>query len=50
MVAEHFLERPRPHKAYNYVNHKSLDRHDNRVENLEWVTQARNIQHYYESR
>lgn len=31
LVAETFLERPRPFKAYNYVNHKSLDRHDNSV-------------------
>lgn len=47
LVAEAFLDRPRPFKAYNYVNHKSLDKLDNRAENLEWVSQAANIQHYY---
>ena len=44
MVASAFLERP---EVGEQVNHKNLVKHDNRVENLEWVTQDENIAHYY---
>lgn len=50
LVAETFLPRPRPLFRYNYVNHKSLDKFDNHYTNLEWVSQAENIQHYYRNK
>lgn len=46
LVAEHFLENP---KGLNRVNHKNLDKTNNHVWNLEWVTQEQNIHHYYKS-
>jgi hypothetical protein len=44
IIAEVFLENP---KNSPYVNHKNGIRHDNRAINLEWCTQAENIQHAY---
>lgn len=44
LVAKHFVPNPDPdHK--NIVNHKRGKKHDCRASQLEWVTQAENVQH-----
>ncbi len=33
-----------------YVNHKDLNKQNNRLENLEWISPSGNTQHYYDNR
>lgn len=42
LVAAAFLPNP---EQYREVNHKNFIRHDNRVENLEWVSRKQNVRH-----
>lgn len=44
LIALTFIENP---EGYPIVNHKNHNKHDNRVENLEWTTYSYNSKHSY---
>lgn len=46
IVAYLFIKKP---DGKDYVNHKDLNRQNNKVENLEWVTHSENIKHSYDT-
>lgn len=46
LVAEAFIG---PREPGLVVNHKNNNRQDNRLENLEWVTQSQNVLHAYKT-
>lgn len=43
LVAEYFIPNP---ENKSEVNHKDLNKLNNKVENLEWVSGSENMQHY----
>ena len=47
LVAEHFLEKK---EGFNIVNHKDLNKNNNNVLNLEYVTEMINTRHYHKTK
>lgn len=47
LVAEHFIENNNPEK--NQINHIDLNKQNNNIDNLEWVTQRENRNHFLEN-
>ena len=46
LVSTHFIENP---NNYKEINHKNLNKSDNSIFNLEWITQIENKRHYRNS-
>lgn len=44
LLAQHFIPNPENKREVNHING---DKHDNRIENLEWVTSSENRQHAF---
>lgn len=44
LVANAFICNP---NNYNEINHKNLNKCDNSVNNLEWITRRENVLHYF---
>lgn len=42
LVAEHFMEKP---NGKDVINHKDFNKHNNDIDNLEWVTQKENVEY-----
>jgi hypothetical protein len=46
IVADHFLETPKIDRKLLIVNHKDGDKSNNKLDNLEYMTQKENMNHY----